>query len=228
MRCHVYASPSRRVFFERHFAPTFPLTGLELVANLHDWPAEFADVVYGSPEFNQCMQWAMGVLLDLLTAEHEPFLVSDADVRFYGPVADDLLDCLGDRDIAFQDDGPGGAACKGFYVVRPTEVVRRFFADVLERMRTTMENDEESTNELLKEWGARLSWGLLPRRYWTHGQDGKIWEPGDPLDPPADLLVHHANWTHGISHKLALLEAVREIHAERARNAAGMNTSRWE
>ena len=115
---------------------------------------------------------------------------------------------------AFQNDGPGGV-CKGFFVCRPSPTVRDFFIRVLERMRWRGENDQEATNALLRTRPNSLLITLLPECYWTHGRSGKIWNPGDPLSPPSHLLMHHANWTHGMTNKLALLDAVMTIHEHR-------------
>jgi hypothetical protein len=59
---------------------------------------------------------------------------------------------------------------------------------------------------------ARL--GLLPPRYWTYGCEG--WTPGQVLDPPGDIVMHHANWVVG-DLKLAKLREVREIVERRNR-----------
>ena len=210
LRCHVFMSPSRREFYDKHFAPTVP-KGLQVI--LHKWPRKWNDVVYGTSEFNLCMQWGVQKLIKLCRTERRPFLLSDVDVRFYGEVADDLLKCLDKYDLAFQNDGTGGA-CKGFFMCRPTRArwAALFFQRVLSAMKLSGKNDQEETNACLKTRGTILSWRLLPKRYWTHGCDtGKKWNPGDPLDPPADMLMHHANWTHGVGNKLKLLDAVKDI-----------------
>jgi hypothetical protein len=72
-----------------------------------------------------------------------------------------------------------------------------------------------------------LTAGLLPDRYWTVGQTGRHWNPCDPVRPPSDLLMHHANWTVGVENKMALLELVRSIH-ERMGGMIPPNSIAWE
>ena len=74
-----------------------------------------------------------------------------------------------------------------------------------------------------------ISWGYLPERYYTHGlyvegikdftmenQSGlwwenKNWEEKAGIYVPDDILVHHANWCHGVENKIHLLDWVKEI-----------------
>lgn len=55
-----------------------------------------------------------------------------------------------------------------------------------------------------------LNWDYLPESFCSAGTiTGEFWEPGKHLMIPNHPLVHHANWTVGVSHKLAQLEHVR-------------------
>jgi hypothetical protein len=67
-----------------------------------------------------------------------------------------------------------------------------------------------------REEGAR--WRYLPRSFYTPGMSRRaVWRPGDPVHPPRDIEMHHANWTLGIAHKIAQLEAVRRAVRARGR-----------
>jgi Nucleotide-diphospho-sugar transferase len=213
LRVHVGLSRGHTAFAATHFRASLP-SDLKLV--VHPFPRRLEGIEYGTPAFDKGMQWGVRELLKMLAAERKPFLVSDVDVRFYGPVAADLLACLGDRDLAFQDDGAAGV-CKGFFAVRPSARTIGFFKRVLARMQTTGEHDQAATNALLREPEPGVTWTLLPPRYWTYGQEGRgEWRQGDAVHPPADLLVHHANWTRGLQSKLDLLDAVRSMKCSAA------------
>ena len=55
-----------------------------------------------------------------------------------------------------------------------------------------------------------VRWRYLPRSFFTPGLSRlALWRPGDPIRPPRDIEMHHANWTIGIHDKIAQLEAVR-------------------
>ena len=63
---------------------------------------------------------------------------------------------------------------------------------------------------------------LLPERYWTFGRNDMHWKPYMTVNPPTNLLMHHANWTVGVANKLRLLEAVRNDHAVIRQSGFGM------
>jgi hypothetical protein len=165
--------------------------------------------LYERGGFRTCAE-KVELVIDAVRTESEPFIYSDCDVRFYDPVADDLLKQLGDDDIAFQNDADGGA-CAGFFIVRPSPHMHQFFRDVLSRTHNGKRSDQEAMNEILNQSGIR--WRMLSKRYWTVGHQGHHWQPGEPVNPPANILVHHGNWTIGVENKLALLKAVRKAMA---------------
>jgi hypothetical protein len=154
-------------------------------------------------------------IIEALHLETEPFIFSDVDVRFYGPVVDDLLKCLGSADMAFQWDGPSGRECTGFMVLRPSGKLRRFWENVRDRMADHDMMDQDAAHSELEfdrvAGTADISKVILPERYWTFGRNNMHWMPGEGVNPPADLLVHHANWTTGVDNKLSLLEAVWRV-----------------
>ena len=55
-----------------------------------------------------------------------------------------------------------------------------------------------------------IKWDYLPMTFFCSGHVlDKCWEPGMDFAVPADIVMHHANWTIGIENKIALLEYVR-------------------
>jgi hypothetical protein len=215
-------TPSHLPLLDRHFLPSLP-SGLGGTGNptlflntkvlLRELPQCSATGAFQSDGFQATCLAKVGYILEVLASRlatacaAPPFIFSDVDVRFYGDPTADLLQLLGNNDIAFQDDGPAGA-CTGFMVMRPTSRVLEYWRKVSEWMRDTNQLDQDAANRLLETHFAP-AWGLLPERYWTVGRKGGTWAPGDSVAPPADLMVHHANWTVGIANKMALLEAVR-------------------
>ena len=149
-------------------------------------------------------------VLDILGHETHPFVWADADVDWFRPAVDDVLKCLGDHDIVFQCDWWGDRVpCQGLFVARPNERVVRFFEDIRDGL-TARNDDQQLTRELLS-GPYPLKWDLLPTRYWTRGaHTGSRWKPGLEVNPPTDIVAHHANWVVGSDNKLSLLRAVRE------------------
>lgn len=46
----------------------------------------------------------------------------------------------------------------------------------------------------------------------------KAWLPGDHLDIPKNIVLHHANWTKGLENKIAQLEYVKDVVSKRLQN----------
>lgn len=167
----------------------------------------------------------------------ELVVFSDVDIKFYGKVKVDLASCLEGKDICFMKDHNTDETgrCGGFFVVRVSEKIRSFFKEVVNKLSShtdsnvSFETSEQSTiNNLLNDH-PEISWGYLPPRYYTHGlyvegienfstedQSGlwwenKNWAERSRIFVPDDILVHHANWCHGIKNKVHLLDWVKEI-----------------
>ena len=202
MRVYCCYSETHRGLFETHFKPSADAAGLMVIRRL--LPTMSASGEFESEEFQRSCRHKIAYLLEVIRGNlgGESFIFSDVDVRFYADPTADLLRCLGDCALAFQDDGPAGA-CTGFMVIRPTESVLGFWCLVAERMDEGNELDQDATNRCLE--SDRAPWIRLPERYWTFGRNGQHWEPGVPASPPLGMLVHHANWTKGVENKDKLL-----------------------
>ena len=58
--------------------------------------------------------------------------------------------------------------------------------------------------------GFGVRWDYLPPRYYCFGAKAwRKWGPGDSLNIPRDIAVHHANWVYGIDGKIQQLRAVK-------------------
>lgn len=217
MKLYACYTPSHKHLVERHFSPSIPSEFKSFKGRfiLRELPQVSKTGAFASKGFQSTCADKVRFILEALKKEREPFVFSDVDVRFYGPVAKDLLRQLGKLDMVFQYDG-AGETCSGFFVVRPCARTRAFFADVLAIMEKTGKLDQDALRERIHQAANRAEpkrWGYLSENYWTVGRDWpatKDWKPGDAIPTPPDgLLVHHANWTKGVDNKLALLEQVQ-------------------
>ena len=58
----------------------------------------------------------------------------------------------------------------------------------------------------------RITWAYLPIEFFGGGTlTGKHWLPGMSLEVPANIVLHHANWTTGVPNKIAQLKFVKRI-----------------
>lgn len=258
MRLYACFTPSHRPLLEQHFLPSLPTefgmhassieplartSSSSAVRTIYDGerfclavlPQRSATGAFASDGFQSTCLDKVDFILDALKRETEPFLYSDVDVRFYGPVVDDLTKLLGNAAMSFQWDGARGGECTGFMVLRPTPQVKIFW----ERVKFAMERDglmdQDAMHSAAKDLGtvscpsgatacSLCLWHILPDRYWTFGRNDKHWTPGTPVNPPTDLLMHHANWTVGIENKLKLLDEVRRYDNARKGGFVGYCT----
>lgn len=224
MRLYACHTPSHQPLVDKHFLESLPkeFRGRNLV--LRKLRQRSKTGLFASAGFQETCVEKIAFLVEACRTEKHPFLFTDVDIRFYARgVAKDLEDMLGGHDMLFQWDGPSSALCTGFIAIRPSAKVTAFWERVLAHMKQHHMLDQDATNGLLAKRDPAMTTvriGQLPPRYWTFGRHDHHWVPGLPVDPPDDLVMHHGNWTKGLKHKLALLEAVRvEMEARRRKEA---------
>lgn len=150
----------------------------------------------------------------VLDAIKEPGLiaVSDVDIQFFRPMAADLRERTRNYDIVFQNNACGRGydvkeLCAGFMVVNCSDKLRPFFEEAHRQILKI--NDPRVDDQVVYAWILKqfpeLKIGLLPDNYWTYA---KKWD-GSQLNPPADIILHHANWVVGNETKIEQLRRVR-------------------
>jgi hypothetical protein len=140
VRLYSCFTPSHRPLLDWHFLPSLPEPRQALSSGSPPGPQVMSsDLVireplqrsvtcaFASDGFQRTCLDKVDVILEALARETEAFLFSDVDVRFYRPVVEDLLKCLGDADMAFQWDGPRGRECTGFMVMRTNDRTLSFW-----------------------------------------------------------------------------------------------------
>jgi len=224
---HALLTPSHEALARDYFLRTLP-AGCRAELHRGEAPA----VVYGDPGWPRVVAGKFALLERAFAAhaEGELFVLSDVDIRFYRPIAQELRELAVGLDLLFQHNHPGEppapeGLCTGFVVVRAGEPARRLFRrarEIVERFDTPGVGDQRACIRALAEGPGALRWGLLPERYWVPYRHGPRWQPGTPLDPPADLVLHHANWTIGNERKrIQLAEVERIVAARGGAQAAG-------
>ncbi len=153
--------------------------------------------------------------------ENSFFIFSDVDIQFFSPIQGEIRKLLSEQpsvDIFFQQDAikdPSGKPnlCTGFFVCKANAKTRLFWTMVGARMREKERGDQDSANYI---WKAKLVQSLrlafLPVSFWATNSamtSPTRWEPGLYLEMPEGILLHHANWTVGVSNKIAQLEYIK-------------------
>jgi len=182
-------------------------------------------VTYAEGSWHRVTERKLDLILERIEKEAEGsiFVFSDVDIQFFGPIADDLRCLAQGYDLLFQHDrGTHYPPVlewlnSGFMVVRACSASRQVFekARAYLREKDDPRVDDQGALRFVTADERQARMGLLPTRYWTHGRMG--WTPGQALDPPVDILMHHANWLVGNGIKVAQLGVVREIVEGRCR-----------
>jgi hypothetical protein len=143
-----------------------------------------------------------------LESQGELFVFSDVDIQFFGNIKDILIQELGDKDIACQDDSgnivnPNHRCCSGFFVCRGNKKTLNMFRQMRENY---FLEDQTTLNNYIHLVDAKL----LSKKFFNIGHlINKVWE-GEDFTIPYPVLVHHANWTKGIHNKIKLLDIVKQ------------------
>ena len=212
-------SESHDTLFQKWFLGTMQ-DDFEVISRRIDQTCRAAS--YMTEGWGTAVSQKIPLILEAIDAHTENgfFIFSDVDVQWLGPVEGRLRRHLAEHpsvDIFFQSDAqkdPGGHGniCTGFFVCKGNIRTRAFWTLVGERMRRHGKGDQITSQQIIRSNAVRgLNVGTLPEEFWGPGS-GLVsplrWKPGMFLDPPPNLLVHHANWTVGVANKAAQLEYI--------------------
>ena len=129
------------------------------------------------------------------------FIFSDVDIQFFGNFKDQMIEELGDCDIACQDDITTFSS--GFFICKCNDTTLKMFQNMKEFYNR---EDQTSLNDQIH----IAKHKFLSKRFFTFGHIvPRPWN-GEDFDIPDDILVHHANWVAGIDNKIKILDLVRE------------------
>lgn len=165
---------------------------------------------YESSGFDNVMLEKIKFIIENIDLNDPSLLVyADCDVQFFNNFKIDL----GDNDILFQNDY--NSYCAGFFVTKQTQNVLDFFLDVKQRFINLMNgiiHDQVVINLMFSEGYNHIKKDFLPSdKFWTvaFSTNGYHWN-GQDINVPDDIVMHHANFTIGISNKIKLLKLVKE------------------
>jgi hypothetical protein len=200
------------------FLPSIPPDCLPVLRFFSAGPQRFR-----AGQWHRATEKKLGLVLDALAKEPEGsiFVMSDVDIQFFSPFAADVRKLMGGGyDILCMHDRSSWLApsistlCSGFMVIRVCDDSRCFFEDARARMKSRNSpeyDDQVAIREVIASRSSPVRAGILPLRYWTHGTDTPPWSRGMSVDPPLNIVLHHANWIVNHETKIDQLKAVREI-----------------
>jgi hypothetical protein len=208
-RLKIYAlvTKSHEPMLNDWFLKTMPADCRPIINFMHAEPAEFR-----KGQWHKIFAQKIEMILETL-GSNDIIVVSDVDIQFFKPIAEDIRSRMQDKDILFQNNLCGRSTavvglCAGFIALRCSDAVRPFFEKALQDVNDLNDPriDDQVVYAGILKYFPNLRFGLLPDNYWTRAE---LWVPDNDLKPPSDIVIHHANWVLGIEHKLEQLKRVR-------------------
>lgn len=142
-------------------------------------------------------------------------IYADCDIQFLAPFIEQMENELEDYDIACQDDvfpfQNRTTYCAGLWICQSNNNTISLFKNIISDMNkkgpfSNTWDDQNALNENVN----RIKHKTLSHRFYTIAQSkATLWDNDYTINIPKNILVHHANWTHGIENKIKLLEFVK-------------------
>lgn len=117
---------------------------------------------FGTDEFKAIQKRRLELICQWIKGnEGDVILVSDIDIQYLRPFAAEMVDAIGDADVAFQRETDENGVNVGQMVIRCSRVALRFFEEVLKIVNETGEWEQAVINRLLP----AIRSMLLPRTF---------------------------------------------------------------
>jgi len=226
LEVHALVTPSHAALRDDWFLRTLPPDCRAIIHARDAEPVQFA-----RGDWHRVVGQKLDIVLETIASLDDGaiFVMSDVDISFYAPIADDLRCRMRDHNVLFQNNRPSlptaaDNICSGFMVIRSTPASCDFFERARRVLHTADDaavGDQKACISVLREFPDLIAWGFLPVTYWSPGDPRGRWEPGRTLTPPDGLVLHHANHTVGVENKVAQLEAVSALMPVRQHGTGG-------
>lgn len=216
MKVYCFYTPSHSIFFEEWFLPSaskeYEVVPAKHVSQISK-TGSYAKQGWRETQYNKVLAWKKAVEDNM----GDVILCCDVDIQFLGKSKEYLSKILVENDIGFQQNAKGGNICSGFFVCRCSLRTQNFFDIISKRLKKIMHEDGGGEQyeywKLLNEpWYDLNIQKLSHDRIWT---PGKNYEDLTELNVPEEIMVHHANWTHGVDNKVKQLEYVQSVFLQR-------------
>jgi hypothetical protein len=204
-------SETHAPLFKKHFLPSYVDHGINRAFDIQEIHIDRISGEFGSDIFNEWMLKMMADFRNFLASHMgQTILSTGVDMRFYADISEEVLEAVEEHEFVSINDNYG-LWCADFMVFKVTDRIISLF-DWAIRNDRYYANNEFTLNHGTMELGIDVH--LLHDDYFTVGLNngGVAWNPGDPVNPPETMKLHHANFTVGAENKMKLLDAVLSAH----------------
>jgi len=204
VNCYTFTTPSHLHFLDAWMRPSLP-EELNLVIRESDTQlcptATFRSVGWRETMIEKVKWW-------IHACEHEDiFIGSDVDVQFFAPVADAMLEALGNLDFAVQNQRRQDIN-SGFFICRGNDRTLKMWNTILGQLKAGQDDGEQYLLQAYLE--------KHPDR-WTFLPADEFYTPEEyfinlsELKVPGNIRMHHATYAKGTQDKIQQLQYVRQI-----------------
>lgn len=228
MKFFCYCTESYQVLVDQWLVPSFQDFG-----GITVWESERVGPPVNYKEagwYHIVAEKAECILRAIRENRGELIVFLDPDMQFFAPLEIILRGLMGQFDLLVARDSPQGVMCSGFMVMRASIKTERLWTNIRDDIGKGRRDDQDCLNRLLRgriipgSLSSRgfnrylIRWGYLPPAFFSGGMlTGRLWSPGETLEVPEVIVMHHANYTVGLNQKIAQLEYVRRLVDQRSR-----------
>lgn len=212
LRLYTFYTPSHEILYNDYLLPSASRLGFSVIPCIHTEQlcnsAEFSNEGWRLTQLKKVENY----IKNFEENRNEIIVGSDADVQILKPCANELISFLGKNDISFQEN-LNEKICSGFFIAKCNDNVIDFFERVRKSLSEELNNSSVGGGEqyeiwkLLESGNHQAKVGKLPKN--------EVWNPRlkyetlDELIIPKNIMIHHANWTHGLESKIKQLEHIK-------------------
>lgn len=210
-------TPSHKVLYNDWFLPSLmAFNEYDLIVETYDQECEKAEFL--SEGWTKTTSRKVQLILRAIKENWGSwFVYSDVDIQFFRPTLGEITKAIGTKDIVFQQNDPARGFCTGFFACRANERTLEFWLAVADYMHKHSDiSDQASVWNIYKIYKKsqilHVKCGLLPNTFFCAGTfRGCLWNPEETLEIPKGIIIHHANYTHGVPNKIAQLKLVKNM-----------------
>jgi len=229
IKLYAFYTPSHRKLKDRWFLASLK-DDYEII--LDEYPQDCPSGVYMRDGWNRLMIRKIDLILRAIRENPgQLFIYSDVDIQFFEETRESLADDMAGLDFAVHRETAEGGMCTGFMPCWGGEGLLRLWQDIRAYcLENPSRHEQHGLNELLGKYPRRsrenpygIRWDYLPLKFFGPGPvlNRVRWYPKREFDVPEDILLHHANWTHGVRNKEAQLRYVKTLVKKRRKNVYG-------
>lgn len=214
MKMYTFYTDSHQTLLNDWFLPSFNKTNknMELIVTKFDQHCK--NGVYMTDGWMNSMHDKVDLIIRGIEENWNDYFVhADCDIQFFGDLKEDLLNQIGEYDLAGTDDdpfNPNSEISCGFFICKGNDKTLSLFKEVKRTMGGNF-HDQHAFNHFKNNF---ISSKKLNYKHFaiSHANGGRLWQPGIEVNPfKTDILTHHANWILGVDNKIKNLKLIRDI-----------------